>query len=209
MERRACVGIREHRNEPWVFSSCTGFVLHWGRKAQNNSPPITKPSLNKKLRQHNTIINKRKISDWRVGGGGFRGMGLQDSDLLLFCLEGLSWEPQNREPQEYGRNRIGMYLPGSSYSYHSSTTIFLGFSVWGFPFCCLQCSVLELPSKPTTRMPIADEAKACYDLLMGVYKSGLGFRFYGSRFLSVLKGPKLGLILLMPNPPISSYNSLW
>ena len=35
----------------------------------------------------------------------------------------------NREPQEYGRNIIGIYLPGSLYSNYYIPTIFLGFTV--------------------------------------------------------------------------------
>ena len=35
----------------------------------------------------------------------------------------------NREPQEYSRNIIGIYLSGSFYSYYTPT-IFLGFPVW-------------------------------------------------------------------------------
>ena len=36
----------------------------------------------------------------------------------------------NREPQEYSRSIVGIYLPEPSNSYHIPT-IFLGFPVWG------------------------------------------------------------------------------
>ena len=45
-------------------------------------------------------------------------------------IKGALMGTPNREPQEYSRNIIGIYLSGSFYSYYTPT-IFLGFPVWG------------------------------------------------------------------------------
>ena len=50
----------------------------------------------------------------------FRAVGYNTGTLL---------GTPNREPQEYSRYIIGIYLPGTLYSYYIPT-IFLGFPVW-------------------------------------------------------------------------------
>ena len=56
--------------------------------------------------------------------GTFRVQGLGFRDVV----KGISLGTPNREPQEYSRKIIGIYLPGSLYSYY-----ILGVPCVGFP----------------------------------------------------------------------------
>ena len=51
----------------------------------------------------------------------------------LRTIKGLEfeWAPQNRQPQEYSRNIIGIHSPDSFFLFHSF--IFLGASLFGVP----------------------------------------------------------------------------
>ena len=57
------------------------------------------------------------ISD---GFPSFLGFGVGEwaySTFLASTVKGQKWGPQSREPQEFSRNIMGIYLPGSLYSY--------------------------------------------------------------------------------------------
>ena len=60
--------------------------------------------------------------------------------------------PRNREPQEYSRNMIGLYLPGSLDSYNIPTT-FSGFPVLGSLFSFINPALRMHPS-PNRQMAI-------------------------------------------------------
>ena len=61
--------------------------------------------------------------------------------VLVKLYKGALMGTPNREPQEYSRNIIGIYLSGSFYSYYTPT-IFLG-----FPLRPLYCSGFHLVEK--------------------------------------------------------------
>ena len=74
------------------------------------------------------------------------------------CINAPYWEPQ-----EYSRNIIGIYLPGSLYSLIYSSSHILGVPCLGFPIKSFDCEVDEgWPDKTSTIMPNANpKSKKC------------------------------------------------
>ena len=79
--------------------------------------------------------------------------GVAASGIQLFEIKGTVLGTPNREPQEYSRYIIGIYLPGSLYS-----VIFLLYS-WG--------SLFGVPSRVPLQMAASDNAKEYLALSIG------------------------------------------
>ena len=74
-------------------------------------------------------------------------------------MQGVKSEPQNREPHEYSRNNIGIYLPWSLYS-QGLPSIFLGVPASGVPFYSLY-TILRRSHFSVDHQVVAAEKKGC------------------------------------------------